>query len=237
MRAPLESQKVEKKLNHCGANRRCFRERYFRGRRTDRIGSGKRGRRGGLSKEGGIYEIAGHPPTATMVNSGDRWAVALTYIRVQGWKSRSLGYIEDALRARACVYVVPRTRRISGWRGVGGDSILEKPRPERHWPSTEPCIPLLGQSCCELITVAVLLSAFRLLKTLGFRALYQRGVCMYMYIHIYIHPSRVYRVCISPSLSSTKINHLLFPGSEKISLLATVHYRWLLEIVRSSVSF
>lgn len=71
----------------------------------ERIGSGKRGRRGrgeGGLVEGGIYEIVGHPPTAATVNSGDRWAVALMYIRVRGWKSRSLGYIDNASRARVC---------------------------------------------------------------------------------------------------------------------------------------
>lgn len=138
-------------------------------------------------------------------------------------------------RARARVYVAHRTRRISGGR------ILEKPRPERHWPPTEPRVPLLGQSRRELITAAVLLSAFRLLKTLRFRALYQRGgVRMYgcMYVRTYIcMPIRATISCPFRRRSPPRRSTIFFFSVEEISRLAfpLVPYRWMLEIVRSSV--
>lgn len=75
------------------------------------MGSGKRGRRGGLV-EGGIYEIAGHPaPTATTVNSGDRWAVALMYIYMCAGVEKSESRVRyrgrlARARARARVYVL-----------------------------------------------------------------------------------------------------------------------------------
>lgn len=113
------------------------------------------------------------------------------------------------------MYVAHRTRRISGGR------ILEKPRPERHWPPTEPRVPLLGQSRRELITAAVLLSAFRLLKTLRFRALYQREVYVRMYVHTYIcMPISDYIVSVPPPLSSLRRSTIFFFSTEEISWLA-----------------
>lgn len=132
------------------------------------------------------------------------------------------------------MYVAHRTRRISGGR------ILEKPRPERHWPPTKPRVPLLDQSRRELITAAVLLSAFHLLKTLRFRALCQREyvyICTHTHMrartppthtHIICMPISVYIVSVPPSLSSTELDHLLFLGRENFPTSPLVPSRWIL---------
>jgi hypothetical protein len=166
-----------------------------------------------------------------MVNPGDRWAAALIYMRVHGVeKSESLSSRIYWERARVGVVLGHAGfRKGRKARGRGGGKILEKPRPVRHWPPTEPRDPLLGQSRRELITAVVLLSAFRLLKTLRFRALYQRGVCMYIYVGDYIAD-------VSLPLVSTGFDHLLFRDRENFSTHTSLVPRGMLKIVRLSVS-
>lgn len=79
-------------------------------------GSGERDRSRGFIVEGGIYEIAGHPPSATTVNSGDRWAVALTYVRVQGMEKS-----ESRVHSRTPCARAPVCMSCPGHPGFRGD--------------------------------------------------------------------------------------------------------------------
>lgn len=135
--------------------------------------------------EGGIYEIAGHPTVGDGESRRPVGSGLDVCACVRGWKSLESRVHRGRALARAC------TSR-TGHAGFRGGRILEKPRPERHWPPTEPRVPLLGQSRRELITAAVLLSAFRLLKTLRFRALYQREAYVRTYVCMYV---RTYISC------------------------------------------
>lgn len=237
MRAASESQKVKKKLDHCAANRRCFLERYFRGRRTDRIGSGKRGRREGIEQKG--WNIR-NSWTSTDSDDGELWwpvGSGLDVYTCTGVeKSESRVHRGRLARARVCVCRAQDTPDFGAAGGWGGQYPwkAETRTPlavdgALH-PLARPILPRADNGGGSSLRLPSPQDA-RISRTISKRR-------MYVYVHIYVYtPIDEYIVSISPSLSSTRIDHLLFLRAEKISLLAPVHYRWMLEIVRSSISF
>lgn len=126
-----------------------------------------------------------------------------------GWKSRSRVHRERRRTPRARVCRAQDTPAHPGFRGRG--RILEKPRPGRYWPPTEPrppARPIPPRADNGGGSSPPSASSRRYAFAHYIREAY---VCTYVHIYvcIYVIHRRLYRV---RSALLQRIDHLLFPG-------------------------